>query len=241
MKRIVFICLMLPVLGFSQTRNESWSRINFSYTINSRWTTEADFQYRTQSNFKTEDKNIFHYSLGYSGRLWIHYQLHKNWKLIISPVSYFTSSGIPGENNATGKRNDIRVMTGISKTVIKKNWSNKNRFLYEVGFIDFTGNTNHIQTRYRLLNSFTFPFQTNNFLRNSGYYFANELFFQTSNKKTSFDQNRIYNAILWKNDNAEATAGYQWIVQKDKSFFFRNQLLITLRLSIANKHKQELL
>jgi hypothetical protein len=196
MKRIHFLFLLLPVTVFSQTRNEFWSRLYFSYTINSRWTAEADFQYRRQGNFQTADKNIFHYSLGYSGRLWVYYQLPRKWKLIISPVGYFIRNTTPGENDTIGKGQDIRSMAGISKSFVKNKWGNKNRLLYEVGLIDFKNSTQHVQIRYRLLNNFTFPFAESSFLKNFGYYFANELFFQTSETKTSFEQNRIYNALL---------------------------------------------
>lgn len=237
MKNIHFLLLLLPVQGFSQTRNESWSRIHFSYTINTRWTAEADLQYRSQSNFKTTDKNIFHYTLGYSGRVWFHYQLSGNWKLIVSPVGYFISNKIPGESATAEKKQDIRLMAGISKAFVKKKWSIKNRLLYEVGFIDFRNNTNHLQNRYRLLNNFTFPFAGKSLFKNTGYQLANEIFFRTSENKTSFDQNRVYNALIWKKNKTEATAGYQWVVQKDKSIFTRNQFLITFKIFIVNRNK----
>ncbi|HEX7457344.1 MAG TPA: hypothetical protein VF301_02830, partial [Ginsengibacter sp.] len=93
-KKITFIILFSNNLLFAQNQNEFWSRINITKKIDSHWVLGIDVQHRRQADYLKHEKNIFHYTLTNSIRIWAFYKLKQNWTIIASPVAYFNNENI---------------------------------------------------------------------------------------------------------------------------------------------------
>lgn len=216
----------------AQHRNEFWTKINATKSISPRLEGGIDIQHRRQNGFKS-NYNMFRYKMTNSLRFWAYYKLNHNWTLILSPFAYFDNYLIKSGSEEIQKSAELRTMGGIVKGFSFGNLINKNRFLYEISSIAVTEPERAIRHRYRLQNAFSM--QVTGFKNKSSlnYSVINEILFKTLKGNTNFDQNRIYNGLQWKFMKSDVNAGYQWTLQKEaNSFLNKNQLLITLNLSL---------
>jgi Protein of unknown function (DUF2490) len=233
MKRLLFIFLFVPFFSTAQNHTEFWSKINATATVNKTWSIGMDIQYRRQADYKSGDKNIFHYPMATSIRAWLYYSLKNQWQIILSPIAYFKNDDILNSNGEIRQTKELRQMAGTSKSVEFTRIKNKNRFLIEVRFIDFDNNNSYTQFRYRLQNSFIIPLHKKEKATGINYFFSNEILIKNQKQQTNFDQNRVYNALQWKLMHADIDLGYQWVVQRNTTTtFHRNQFYVMLNLSI---------
>lgn len=230
MKNYLTLLLLLPVSLAAQTRSEFWLKLNMTHALNQHWNAGVDFHHRRQANFNTDDKNIFHYPLGTYARAWITYKLQKGWTVILSPVGYFHNEDILNRAGELKQTNELRISPGLIKELKLGRAKFKNRLLYDARFADYNTPFYFFQSRFRLQNNLFIPFINNSGL---GYLFSNEIILKNEKGSSSFDQNRVYNAIQYKISNQEVNAGYQWVLQKGNSrLFHRNQFFIQLNLLI---------
>lgn len=233
MKRFLLIFLLSPAISQSQTHTEFWSKLNTTVTVNKSWSIGMDVQYRRQANYRGDDKNIFQYPMAKSIRVWIYHNLKSQWQLVLSPIGYFENDDIINGDGEMKQTNELRQLIGASKTYDIKRIKNKNRFVIEIRFIDFDKVNNYTQFRYRLQNSFTIPLHKKANATGINYFLSNEILIKKQQQLTSFDQNRVYNALQWKFTHADIDLGYQWVVQRNTATtFHRNQLFVMLNLSI---------
>lgn len=214
-----------------QTRNELWLKLNLTHAFHAKWSVGIDLQHRRQADFQSGDKNIFHYPLGNYARLWLYYKMPKKWALTISPAGYFHNEEIVTQNGALKKTNELRVSAGIIKEWAIHGIKNKNRFLYDARFNADNRTGQFFQSRYRLQNSLAVPFLKKHIMLS--YLVSNEVLIKKETGHTSFDQNRIYQALQYKTGITELNAGYQCIIQKGAAGRYqRNQLFIMLNIMI---------
>lgn len=233
MKILLLISFFIPVFSTAQNHTEFWSKLNTTVALNKSWSIGMDVQYRRQADYKSGDKNIFHYPMATSIRAWVYYSLKNQWQIILSPIAYFKNDEILNNNGEIKQTNEIRQMAGTSKSVDLNRIKNKNRFLIEVRYIDFDNNKSYTQFRYRLQNSFTIPLHKKEKTTGINYFLSNEVLIKNQKHQTSFDQNRIYNALQWKFMHADIDLGYQWVVQRNtNNTLHRNQLFLMLNLNI---------
>jgi Protein of unknown function (DUF2490) len=180
MKRLLLIFLLAPLFSFAQTHTEFWSKLNTTLTVDKSLSIAVDVQYRRQADYKSGDKNIFHYPMATSIRAWLYYSLKNQWQIILSPIAYFKNDDILNSNVEIRQTKELRQMAGTSKSVEFNRIKNKNRFLIEVRFIDFDNNTSYTQFRYRLQNSFIIPLHKKEKATGINYHLSNEIL----NKKT---------------------------------------------------------
>ena len=77
MKQWLFIFLFIPIFSTAQNRTEFWSKLNTTVALNKCWSAGIDIQYRRQADYKSGDKNLFHFPMASSIRAWIYYSLKK--------------------------------------------------------------------------------------------------------------------------------------------------------------------
>ncbi len=232
-KKITFIILFSNNLLFAQNQNEFWSRVNMNTKINSHWVLGIDVQHRRQADYLKHEKNIFHYTLTNSIRIWAFYKLKQNWTIIASPVAYFNNENI---NRASGNfihSNELRSMIGASKSFCIGSVINYNRLLYEVDMMGFDSPDITIRHRYRLFTNFIFPIKKINQTHSLNYNFFNEIFLKTQNGISSFDQNHLYNGFQWKVKKYDVNVGYQYTYQKGiNSYLHKNQMVLSLNFTM---------
>jgi hypothetical protein len=232
-KKITFIILFSNNLLFAQNQNEFWSRINITKKIDSHWVLGIDVQHRRQADYLKHEKNIFHYTLTNSIRIWAFYKLKQNWTIIASPVAYFNNENI---NRASGNfihSNELRSMIGASKSFCIGSVINYNRLLYEVDMMEFDSPDITIRHRYRLFINFIFPIKKINQTHSLNYNFFNEIFLKTQNGISSFDQNHLYNGFQLKVKKYDVNIGYQYTYQKGiNSYLHKNQMVLSLNFTM---------
>ena len=230
LKKILFLILLfLNSNLFSQNRNEFWSKISLTKKVNKHWALGVDIQHRRQADFYKEDKDIFHFGLTNSIRLWAYYKLTHHWSVIASPVAYFENENIVNASSKTVYSKELRSMIGVGKNLFFKKLVNYNRLLYEVDLINFNDPGMLTRHRYRLLNNFVLSIKSFNVTHSLNYNFFNEVFFKTQNRITSFDQNHFYNGIQWKWKQSDLSLGYQYTYQKlTNNYINKNQFLLSL-------------
>ena len=189
-------------------------------------------QHRRQNDFEN-DKNMFHYGMTNSIRLWTYYKLKHNLALILSPFAYFDNQAIIDSSEEIKHSIEIRTVLGASKTILFHKFSNKNRLLFELSSIKSQAVQSVIRQRYRLQNGFTFQlymFKNNTSLN---YNISNEILIKTIRSSTAFDQDRLYNGIQLKRFKSDVNAGYQYTSQKDANIHLnKNQFLLIFNLNL---------
>ncbi len=191
-----------------------------------------DVQHRRQANFYEHDKNIFHFGLTNSIRIWTYYTLKQNWSIVASPIAYFENKSII---NAPGVRpisKELRSMIGIGKNLFFQKLVNQSRLIYEMDLLNFNYPETLIKHRYRLLNNFILPIKAIDLTHSLNYTFYNEIFFKTQNGMSSFDQNHLYSGIQFKWIQSNFNVGYQYTYQKlIKDYINKNQILLSLNFT----------
>jgi hypothetical protein len=236
-KKIVFAVLLFSNQLYAQDQHEFWSKLNVIKEVNKHWSLGADLQYRRQSNYLSEDKNIFQYNLENSIRLWIYYKLPVKWELISSPIAYFKDITLKNKDGVLSNNYELRTMLGASKRYEPGHLKNINRVLYELSFLNYNSSGMILRHRYRLFNSFHYPIKRFNEKYSLNYYFFNEVFYRTEKGISSFDQDHLFNGLQWKWKESDINIGYQYTYQKSltNTFMRKNQLYIFLNLTFPNK------
>lgn len=233
MKKPGFIFFLYPLLTTAQTRNEFWLKAAVNHQFSKHWAAGIELHHRRQANFQSQDKNIFHYPLGNYARAWIQYKLPGEWLLIVSPIGYFSNEDILNSKGELKQTDEVRVSPGIIKSFTIGKVKNKNRFLYDARFAEFSRPGYFFQSRFRLQSSFTIPVLMLKKENQVSCFISGEVLVKKEKKAAGFDQNRLYNAVQWKNHSCDIDLGYQWIVQKGAgSVFYRNQLFIMFNINI---------
>lgn len=230
LKNILFLILLfLNSNLFSQNRNEFWSKVSLTKKINKHWAIGMDIQHRRQADFYKEDKNIFHFGLTNSIRVWAYYKLKQNWSIVASPIAYFENDNIVNASGVTANSKELRSMIGIGKNLFFQKLVNYNRLLFELDLINFNYPEMLTRHRYRLLNNFILPIKCINLTHSLNYDFYNEVFLKTQKGLTSFDQNHFYNGIQWKWKQSDLNIGYQYTYQKvTNNYINKNQISLSL-------------
>ncbi len=230
--RILVATLFLPLASFSQTRHEYWMKLNIIHPLKKEWSVAVELHHRRQSNYRSGDKNIFHYPLGNMARVWINYRLSRQWSVVLSPAGYFNNEEIQDETGVYRTSHEFRVSPGITSNFSTGRIKNKIRLLYDARFTGVNTKESYFQSRFRLQNNLTVPvFSFRD--QQISYHLSNEILFRKDITGAGFDQDRIYNAIQWEKPRNSIDIGYQWVVQKGRhSVFYRHQLFITLNFSI---------
>ncbi|HSQ45248.1 MAG TPA: DUF2490 domain-containing protein [Ginsengibacter sp.] len=232
-KKISFIILFSGNLVFAQNQNEFWSRITVTKKINSHWVLGMDAQHRRQADYFRYEKNIFHYALTNSIRLWAFYKLKNKWTIVASPIGYFHNVTLNREAGILIHSNELRSMIGTSKSFNIGGINNYNRLLYEADLLGCESPEISIRNRYRLFNNFIFPLKQINQTHSVNYNLYNEIFLKTEKHISSFDQNHFYNGIQWKGKNCDANIGYQYTYQKTSNKYLKkNQVLFFMNFAI---------
>jgi Protein of unknown function (DUF2490) len=238
LKKIIFILLLSNNVVYAQQKNEFWSKINIIQHINDHLALGIDAQYRRQADFYAKDKNIFHYPLSKSIRLWIYYKLKNDWTLIASPIAYFNNENLENISGTVNNSNDIRSMAGTSKTFLLGRFRNNNRVLYEADLLAINSCDVTLRHRYRLYNNILFSIKALSETHGLNYYFFNEIFYKTQNGFSSFDQDHLYNGFQWRWKDSDFNIGYQYTYQKDLSnYLHKNQFLFFLNLTLSRINK----
>lgn len=233
MKRWCVLPVVLPLFAASQTRTESWLKLSVTHAVNKHWAAGIELQYRTQANYREDDKNIFHYPLGEVARLWLYNKLPQNLTLLFSPAGYFRNKEITAIKGDLRQSNEWRIAAGVQKTLNVKKNRNKNRLLLEERFINCNSPAHYTQTRLRLQNSFTFPVISFKKEKTISIFAYNEVMFKKDKHHTGFDQDRIFTAVQWAQHTIEIDAGYQLILQKTTSGSIQHkQLFVQCNFSI---------
>lgn len=217
----------------AQTRRESWFRLNLTHRFNSNWSAGLDLQQRRQANYKTSDRNIFHYPLSSFARAWIYYQLPKDWTILLSPIGYFDNEDILNTKGELKQTNELRITPGVMKTLVTGKCRIRNRLLYDIRFADFDQPGHYLQSRLHWLEGLLVPFLTTGKNSRLQYQFYDELFIKKQRAVIAFEQNRVYNGLQWKYNSSTVDLGYQWVVQKGtSSVFHRSQLYLAFNLQL---------
>lgn len=233
MRLVIFSLLLASLSTSAQVHNEFWTRLNITHSVGGHWSIGLDMQHRRQANYLTGEKNLFHYPMSSSVRVWVYYQLKKQWQLITSPIGFFENDNILNSTAAIKKNDELRTIVGVSKTIMIKRVKNKTRFIFENRFIDFYKSDYHFQTRYRLQSNVTIPLHKKISPTGMNYVLFDELYIKTEKHTTDFDQNRVYNALQWKLKHTDIDLGYQWVLQQNPTTtLHRNQFFIIFNLAI---------
>ena len=230
-KYIIIVALLSSGVVHAQNRNELWTKINITKSINEHVRIGTDIQYRRQNGF--EDHNMFRFSMTKSVRLWTFYRLHQSWTIILSPIAYFSNRVVNGDTKETQGATEIRAMIGASQDVTLGKLVSKNRFLYEVSSIKANKPGRSIRQRYRLQNSFIFPLIEMTDDAKVNYGITNELLFRSMSGSAAFDQNRLYSGFQWKASQMDINIGYQYTSQKEEGGYLnKDQLLLVINLNL---------
>ncbi len=224
MKNWFVLLLVVPLTIRGQTRHESWFKLNMAHRFSQHWTISADLQHRRQANYRTKSQDLFKYPLGNYVRVWAQYNI-----LLLSPFGYFQQEELQDKAGTLKISNETRFSAGASRTMITRKMTSNTRLLLDARFIEQEPGSKTFQPRYRLRQSFSFPFIKQGEKTKLAWLVWEEVLFRTANGSTGFDQNRIYNAFQRKFKQGEISVGYQWILQQgSRQLYHRDQLYIVL-------------
>lgn len=234
LKRALTIAALLLAVSLSaQTRRESWFRLNLTRRINPQWSAGLDLQHRRQANYRTGEHNFLHYPLSSFGRIWIYYQLPRNWTLLLSPIGYFDNEDILNSKGELKQTNELRITPGVMQSLQAGTLKLRSRLLLDIRFADFDKAGHYTQTRLHWQESLLVPIcptgKNSRLLAQA----ADEVFIKNQDGDTGFDQNRLYGGLQWKYRASNIDLGYQWVLQKGtSSLFHRTQLYLAFNIQI---------
>lgn len=229
MKTLLTLILLLSLNSVqAQQVYEWWSKFNFTQSLTDKVAFSLDLQHRRQNGSNT-DYNLLRYTMTNSARLWLFYSANNNWSIILSPIALFENRNFNHSTQKLQHSSELRTMTGLAKAVAIDKATVNNRLLYELSFIQTAPSNNITRHRYRLQNSLLIPLKNRNNGSALNYNLANEVFIKTIQRKSSFDQNRIYQAIQWKDNFTAINVGYQLTIQQElSSLVHKNQFVISV-------------
>lgn len=202
--------IFLTVAGWSQTRHETWVRVNFNHWISEKIGLGLELHHRRQSNFLKEETNLLDKPMLNIVRPWFYYRGLKKYVLTISPISFHDYNEIADLNGNLKNFLEIRSTYGIQRNFNIKNVTNRNRIWYELRFTDVNSANRIFQTRLRIQNALLFPLWTITGNAKLNYNFTNEFFINQKKELVNFDHNRFFNGVQLKKRGAEINFGYQW-------------------------------
>lgn len=224
---IVFLVIATSYTSWTQTRYESWTRVNFTHWTKSKFGIGLELQHRRQSNYWTENRNIFEQSMVTFVRPWIYYKAGKGWVLVSSPLSFYAFRDILNKSGNTKDYIELRSTYGVQRNVKLKNILNRNRAWAELRFTDINGPSTIFQVRLRIQNTFLFPLKKLNAHTDLNYNLSNEFFINKRKELIAFDHNRFFNGLQIKKQKYEINLGYQWSRHNaNPSPYSRNQLFL---------------
>ena len=229
MRKIILLPFLLLLLaeGLAQDRHEAWLRVNIIHWYKPSKAVGFEFHQRMQANYKTDDKNIFHYPSLTLIRPWLYWKLNKNWTLSYSPLSYHGYTTLKNTAGETDTYSELRTTLGLQRNYLLGKLINRNRAWYEFRFIDIGGDSYRFATRLRIQNALIAPLWKPSAHQQLGYQLSNEFFWAVQSGYVGFDHNRLYNALQWRAGKQEINLGYQWSLHKNVTDLYnRGQLFI---------------
>jgi hypothetical protein len=188
----------------AQNRSEFWSKLNTSFSINQHFTASADWQFRTQSAYHSNSRNLFDHNRMQSMRFWLIYKTKSNTDILLSPVAGFIISDY-GLNNDWINTHEIRHAVGIQKTSKHQTITFKSRFLFEFRHFKVPINTFNYRARLQMQVNFPlFKIQSTAV----GVLILEEYFYQLFEMR--MDNNRIMTGIQIESGRFELQTGIQW-------------------------------
>ena len=206
----VLILLSVSLPGWSQTRYESWVRINLNHWIGSKTGIGLELHHRRQSNFLNDEKDILDKPMLTIVRPWLYYRGLRNYLLSVSPLSFHDYNDIANSYGHLNNYLEIRSTFGIQRNFTLKKIINRNRIWYELRFTDVNGLNRFFQTRLRIQNAFLLPLWAMNDKTTLNYNLTNEFFVSQRRDLVNFDHNRFFNGLQLKKAGYEINLGYQW-------------------------------
>lgn len=184
--------LIIASISHAQTKDygQFWNEIQFSRTINDKWSAELDL---ASSYSSTESSsNIFHKNIQRSFRGWGHYYLSPRWK-VSSFVAYFNNKDVPeiGQFESPEWRFALQGIYYFHKT----GYTLSTRMRMELRHMRNADDIYENVLRYRQQIKYIKPI--NSKVLRSGVVYAvasDELFFKSGTKVTGesfFDRNRL--------------------------------------------------
>ena len=216
MKKLLLFFFFVQGLstGYAQDRHEAWLRVNLIHWQKPNKAIGLEMHQRMQANYKTDDKNIFHYPAVTLVRPWLYWKLNKKWTLSYSPLSYHGYTNVISSAGETKKYTELRTTVGLQKNVTIGSALTRHRAWYELRFIDVSSDAYQFATRLRIQNAFIVPLWKLSGERQLGYQLSNEFFWALQSGYVGFDHNRLYNALQWRVGKQEINLGYQWSLHK---------------------------
>ena len=229
--RTLLFSIFLPLISHGQSHHaEFWGTVNVTHHFNKHWFASIDLHHKTQNDFYSNDKNIFHYRLSNGVRTWIRYKMKDNWELALSPFGWFENDDLIGNCSLT-KHNELRFTTGVIKGFDIGKVKNNNRLLLEMRQVNYNNGNDYPQIRYRLQNSLAVNLFSTSRGNGLKYIIYNELILRSQNHFFGIDQDRVGNALQYKLYGAEILCGYQFTAQKIvKKYTHHEQMTCTLNL-----------
>ena len=209
-RTLTLVLLFITSISWSQSRYESWARLNFNYWGNKKTGIGLELHHRRQSNFWAAEKNIFEESMLTIIRPWLYLKIGNGWTLSTSPLSFHAYRDILSQSGTTRDYVELRSTYGIQRNVKLKSITNRNRAWFEFRFTDVNGPVTTFQTRLRIQNTFLIPIKKINRHTSFNYNLTNEFFVNQRKEIIAFDHNRFFNGIQLKKEKYEINLGYQW-------------------------------
>ena len=234
MKIFLTICavIIFTNVSVSQTRNELWGKYNISAKINVHFSAAVDINFRQQANYLTNDKTFYRLPLMRGSRLWLYYNLQKNYAVLGSFLLAKTFM-LQNEKAELLNATETQIDLGLTKKIKLHNVENRNRLLLERREICPDNKSAIHQFRYRLQNSLEIPLKAFSASNKLNFILQNEVLFKTQQSSTGFDQNRTACILQWRYNRFGYQVGFQKGFQHltDQSIS-KNQVLLTLNCSL---------
>ena len=235
MRKILLLPFLVLLLlnGLAQDRHEAWLRVNLIHWSTPKKGIGLELHQRTQSNYWTEDQNLFRYPMLSIIRPWLYWKINKSWIASYSPISYHGYTTIKNQSGESDSYTELRTTLGIQRNFKLGSLLNRNRAWYEFRFIDIGSDAFSFSTRLRVQNILILPLWKPSEKQQVGYQLANEIFFAQQSSSVSFDHNRLYNALQWKIGKQEINLGYQWSLHKSGATTYdRRQLFFNTNFEL---------
>lgn len=221
------------VTGWTQTRYESWTRLNFNYWGNKKTGIGLELHHRRQSNYWVTEKNIFDEPMLTIIRPWLYRKIGKGWMLSTSPLSFHAYRDILNQSGITRNYIELRSTYGIQRNLKLKGITNRNRAWYEFRFSDISRPNIIFQTRLRIQNTFLLPIKKIRTNFSINYNVTNEFFINQRKEIIAFDHNRFFNGLQLKKQNYEINLGYQWSRHNSSSSpYSRHQVFLNTSIDL---------
>ena len=207
MKKNYVIIVLMVTIGRVQAQNPEsgmWIAVQMPVSLSKKLQWHNDAGYRTLGNYVSASQYLY--------RTGLRYLLNNNWSITAGPAFFYTRTTFEKTNKDFGS--EFRLWQELNKVLnLSKNISLQNRFRTEQRWFASTDQSNsffRLRFRYRVA-------ATKALNENWSFQLANEYMIQHSEKKSSFDQNRLMCSVLFKiNKSTQVQSGYMWLkIPKD--------------------------